>query len=262
MRTKFQRITAFVLTLVLLLGGAITTSASSSDSMTDVTIESMKDLLGAMSYDAYRNEHSEVNDDGSIKIDPVTGEAIWSTPEANDDVVINATDWDEMFSTAEGVEVQVKDGVEGLFVPGNGSVAWKVTLEESARYTIKIEYYPVSIDGVTKNTAITRIFKIGSIKHNADLSDGTVDVSDVEFKIPFAEARYLTMSKVYKNEYKTEENGVVVKEFEKDYYNNELRPNMVQDPEWRTYTFKDVDGFSSKPFEFVLEGFNRSFGLW
>ena len=250
MRTKFQRITAFVLTLVLLLGGQVAASADYHDSMTDVTIESMKDLLGAMSYDSYREEHSVKNDDGSVKIDETTGEAIWEVGEATKDIVINGVDYDADMSDAEGITVQTHAGIQGLYVPGNGSVSWKVNIKESARYTIKIEYFPVESN---KNTAITRIFKIGRVKEQADLSDG-VDKSDVSFKIPFSEARFLTMSKVYKNVYTmTDANGNVKKEFIKDIYGNELRPDMIQAPEWRTYVFKDVDGFSSEPFEFIME---------
>lgn len=233
MRTKFQRITAVVLTLVMLLGGQITASAaSSSDSMTDVTIESMKDLLNALSYAEYRNEHSVKNDDGSIKKDPVTGEAIWEVGEATSDIVIEGVNYDPENTTAEGVEVQTHDGKTGLYVPGNGSVSWKVNIEKSARYTIKIEYYPVESN---KNTPITRIFKIDDA-------------------IPFSEARYLTMSKVYHNIYtQKDSDGTFKKQFVTDIFQNELRPDMEQAPEWRTYTFKDVDGFSSVPFEFIME---------
>ena len=250
MRTKFQRITAFVLTLVLLLGGQITASAASHDSMTDVTIESMKDLLGAMSYSAYRDEHSVKNDDGSIKVDETTGEKIWEVGEATEDIVIDGTAWDAEISDAEGVAIQTHAGSEGLYVPGNGSVSWKVNIEKSARYTIKIEYFPVESN---KNTAITRIFKIGRLDFDADPS-APVTRDSIDFKIPFAEARYLTMSKVYKNVYTIQDSeGNLKQEFIKDIYGNELRPDMVQAPEWRTYTFKDVDGFSSEPFEFIME---------
>ena len=253
MRTQFQRITALVLTLVLLLGGQITASAASTDSTTDVTIESMKDLLGAMSYDNYRNEHSVKNDDGSIKKDEVTGEAIWEVGEATEDIVIDATAWDEVVSSAKGV-VEEYDGVKGLYVPGSGSISWKVNIPESARYTIKIEYYPVYKEGESKNTPITRIFKIGRVSDKADLSDG-LGRDDIDFTIPFAEARYLTMSKVYQNVYVVEDaNGNIIDDkFLTDVFENELRPSIKQAPEWRTYIFKDVDGFSSKPFEFVLE---------
>ena len=214
---------AFMLAFVLLLGGQITASAA-SDSLTDVTIESMRDLLGAISYSSYRDKHSVKDNDGSIMKDE-NGEAIWEVGEATSDIIVNGVDYDSTNTTAT-VSKETYDGVDALYIPGKGSVSWKVNIPEDARYTIMIEYYPVKSN---KNTAITRIFKI----------DGVV---------PFSEARFLTMSKVYKNVY-TSNN----KQFDEDIYGNQLRPQMEQAPEWRTYTFKDVDGFSSSPFQFVME---------
>ncbi len=41
--------------------------------------------------------------------------------------------------------------------------------------------------------------------------------------------------------------------FTTDIDNNEIRSNLVDDPEWTTYTFKDASGFMQTPFEVVLE---------
>ncbi len=40
--------------------------------------------------------------------------------------------------------------------------------------------------------------------------------------------------------------------FVADIMENELRPTMVQDPEWMTYTLQDASGFYSNPFGFML----------
>ncbi|MBQ8380434.1 MAG: extracellular solute-binding protein [Clostridia bacterium] len=246
MRTKFQRIAAFLLTFVLLLGGTVSAGAS-SDSLTDTTIESMKDLLGAISYNEYRDGYYEKNDDGSIKRDD-NGQPIWTVGEAKESIVINGVDYDTDHTDADGVIIDTYEGIEAVYLPSSGSVTWKVNIPETARYTIKIDYYPVRS---TKNTSITRIFKIDE-------------------EVPFSEARFLTMSKIYKNGVYTkldpndpdsEEVFVPVEEFEKDIYGNQLRPNMEQVPEWRTYTFKDVDGFSPEPFQFVLEKGERLLSL-
>ncbi len=44
-----------------------------------------------------------------------------------------------------------------------------------------------------------------------------------------------------------------VRFFVTDIMNNELRPTMVQDPEWMEYTFRDSDGFYPNGLGFVLE---------
>lgn len=267
-RTKFQRFAALTLTFVLLLSGTVTASAAGNSSVTDSTIESMRDILGAVSYEEYCMEYYEKDKEGNVVYVDANGntvkveggvfkdkdgniiskddcEPIWLVEQATEDIYIDALTWDKELSTKEAQQgdptvddpgTDEKEGpdpniADALWCPQTGEVSWKVNIEETARYTIKIEYYPVK----AKNTSIGRIFKING-------------------KVPFSEARYLTMSKVYTNEvvegYDFEG---YYRPFKTDFYNNEFRPTMEQSPEWREYVFKDSDGFSSEAFEFVLE---------
>ena len=224
-----------MLTFVLLVGGSITTvgAAEQNSSVTDVTIESMRDLLSATSYDEYCNEYYEKDEEG--KVVKQDGEPVWIVDRADADIVIDCLDYDKDNTDAD-VKVDQYDGQQGLYLPDTGSASWKVNVPEDGRYTILIEYYPIE----AKNSSIGRILKING-------------------KIPFAEARYLTMSKVYKNAYTeankytiTDKAGSYDRYFNKDIYGNELRATAAQTPEWRTYEFKDADGFSSDPFEIVF----------
>ena len=230
-KTRFQRTTALLLTFAMLVGGAVTASAAGSNSsVTDSTIASMKDLLGTISYEEYCSKHYKKDKDGNNVLDE-NNNPIWTVDRATSDIVVDCLKHDAAGTTAEGVEVREYDGQKGLYLPESGSVSWKVQVPTSARYTIQIEYYPVE----AKNTAIQRIFKINN-------------------EVLFTEARYLTMTKVYKSsvtEKYTTEDGME-RYFKKDAYGNELRPNMTQSPEWRTYTFRDSDGFNSTPFEFAM----------
>ncbi len=264
-RTKFQRLTALLLTFVLLFGGSVSASAASGDSVTDSTIEAMKDLLGTVSYEEYCLSYYQKDKDGKVVYvdkngDPVTSEEgifrdkngniidkkdcepVWLVDQAEVGITIDATNYDKENTTADAFVVDdaekyadlLKDnpGILGaIYCPDTGDVSWKVNVPEAGRYTIKLEYYSVK----AKNTAIGRIFKI----------NGTV---------PFSEARYLTMSKVYTNDAVAgyEIDGIK-RPFDKDKFGNEFRPTMSQTPEWREYVFKDSDGFSSDAFEFVLE---------
>ncbi len=255
MRTKFQRITAFVLTFVLLAGGSVFavgaegTDGPANDSVTDVTIESMKDLLGAVGYDEYCDEYYEKDEEGNVLKKDENGNVIkkgqpgyedaapiWTVDRATEDIIIDATAYDTALTDALA-EVKECDGIQGLYLPESGSVSWKVNVPEQGRYVLVIEYYPVE----AKNSSIGRILKV----------NGT---------IPFSEARYLTMTKVYKNDYDpaaknifTDKFGSYDRFFNKDIYGNELRATANQHPEWRTYTFKDADGFTMDPFEIVFE---------
>jgi len=264
-RTKFQRLTALVLTFVLLFGGSVSAGAAGGGSVTDSTIESMRDILGAVSYDEYCMEYYEKDKDGNVVYIDKDGnpvklekgvfrdkdgniiskdavEPIWLVDQAEDTIVIDATDYDKENTTADAFVVDdegkyaelIKDNPEilgSIYCPETGDVSWKINVEKSARYTIKLEYYPVK----AKNTSIGRIFKING-------------------KVPFSEARYLTMTKIYTNNatdgYDFEG---YYRPFDTDKFGNEFRPTMSQTPEWREYIFKDSDGFSSEAFEFILE---------
>jgi hypothetical protein len=206
-RTKFQRLTALVLTFVVLFGGSVSAGAAGGGSVTDSTIESMRDILGAVSYEEYCMEYYEKDKDGNVVYIDKDGnpvklekgvfrdkdgniiskdavEPIWLVDQAEDTIVIDATDYDKENTTADAFVVDdegkyaelIKDNPDilgSIYCPETGDVSWKINVEKSARYTIKLEYYPVK----AKNTSIGRIFKI----------NGTV---------PFSEARYLTMSKI------------------------------------------------------------------
>ena len=236
-RTKFQRLTALVLTFVLLVGGSFTTvgAAGTGGSGDDVTIESLRDLLTATSYDEYCTEYYEKDDEGKVVTDS-EGNPIWTVPEGEADIVIDGLDYDAENTNAD-VKTEEYGGQMGLYLPETGSVSWKVNVPKDGRYNIVIEYYSVE----AKNTSIGRILKVNG-------------------EIPFSEARYLTMSKVYKNNYSeefkntfTDKNGSYDRYFNKDIYGNELRATASQAPQWRTYTFKDADGFTTTPFEIVFK---------
>ncbi len=267
-RKTFQRLTALLLTFVLLFGGSVSAGAAGGGSVTDTTIESMKDLLGAVSYEEYCMKFYEKDKDGKIRyldkngnevtqkdgvfrdkdgniLDKKDCYPIWTVDQASTSVSVDVLNIDDKNTTANAYVVvpgeeksddliKNNPGVEGsVYCPETGDVSWTVNVPETGRYTIKLEYYPI----VAKNTAVGRIFKING-------------------EIPFSEARYLTMSKIYTQvlnpDWKYEINGYD-RYFDKDKFGNETRPGIVQSPEWREYIFRDADGFSSEAFEFVLE---------
>lgn len=257
---KFTRIAAFLLCLTMLLGNAVI-FASASDaegsggSITDVSLEELRELLNAISYEEYSEKNANV-------------------PGATQTVEVPI----DQFSTEDdGFEMQTKDGVNALFTPANGEVSWTVNVPETAKYAIKIEYYPDQ----NRSTSIERILKIND-------------------KVPFAEARFLTLPKRWVNNYvdaivtpgKGEtadslataakeagykdvrvEDGKVkigfpdfitqemsefadtyqVRYLQRDITNNEIRPTTSDVPAWMTYYLKDSSGYYTTNFEFVLK---------
>ena len=272
-KTILHRLLAFALALCFLVGGAFTVSAA-NESVTNATIDDYKELLGMISYEAYKDKY-------------IDAEATNKLPRAEAAVVIQGSDYDPDKTTAN-VTVNRENGTIGT--PDLGAVTWTTSaIKTGALYSIVIEYYPdvpaetVGQDGYKiKSASIERILKING-------------------EIPFAEARYVTLPKVWRNAYvmakveatkdvsvddiyakalaagfAAEElvkgDGYVevafpdawtagktafVNEFEARFFttdidDNEIRPTIQQVPEWRSYEVRDIDGFYAESFEFAF----------
>ncbi len=276
-KTKFQRVTAFVLAVVFLLCGSAVSVGAEDSSVTDATTAQIKELLNSISYSTYSQNHADVpRGEAEVEVDATESfEFITSAGKTYDqDSIID----DSLKNSVAHVETY--DGVKGLYLPSSGTVKWttdKITSE--AKYSIIIEYYPVA----NKSASIERIFSVNG-------------------SVPFSEARYLTISKIWKNVYpdgefllaegesadsyiaKAQEIGIVARSEKRDdgtyiiytmpdYWtqdiselvddltlrfftididDNEIRSSLSQAPEWTTYEFKDANGFYSESFEFVI----------
>ena len=249
---KFTRIAAFLLCLTMLMGSAVVFASASDvvdseDSITGVTLEELRELLNAITYEEYSEKYADV-------------------PRAKEPIEVPVS---QFTTTDEGFKTEPKGGVDALFTPQNGSVSWTITVPETAKYAIKIEYYPDE----NRATSIERILKIND-------------------KVPFAEARFLTLPKRWVNDYEdfeisadlaseaknvgynvvekdgksyitfpdfvteamaefAEEHGV--RFFQRDITNNEIRPTTDDQPDWMTYYLKDSSGYYTDNFEFALE---------
>jgi len=269
-KTKFLKITAFLMTLVFLFCSASAiVSAATNDSVSSTTTDDIKELLNAISYGEYSAKNANVPratkaDEFALGIDEFLGEL------SND-------------TSGNYPYVYTHEGKSGVYVPHVGSYSWGVTLPEgftAKKFNVEIEYYPV----VKKAASIERIFMIND-------------------KVPFAEARYMTISKIWKNVYpdgqfaledgedaapyltkaaslnitaeKVEKDGktfikykmpeywtvansaliddLALRFFAADVDGNEIRASLTQAPTWKTYRFKDSSGFYADPFEFVIE---------
>ncbi len=301
-KKKFQRFLSLVLALLCVLSSAGIAAYAADDtilispkpagnqntSVTDATIDDVREILNSISYDEYFRKYSKYT--GAVDADgKEIVERVWTVDAATEEIVIDAVkDVNAEQSDAE-YAVGTFDGVEALYTPATGTVSWNVSIPETARYSVVIEYYPTQVDAagnsVGKSTAVERIFRIDSA-------------------IPFLEARYLTLQKIYTNDYvnavyklgkgetaeyhlnKARELGIVatsetvdnatlikyempeywtaerynylceelkVRFFSSDIDHNEIRSPIVQSPKWMTYEIHDTDGYYSESFEFVFE---------
>ena len=165
-KTKFQRPTAFALAVLLCVGGSVVAvGASEASSITDTTTDDIKALLNATPYSDYKQ--SAANRDVKPATDKITIDAV---EDLNEDKTTAAVIKDKTYG---------EEDRKGLYVPELGSVSWTTDqIKKEALYNVVIEYYPVE----NKAASIERIFKING-------------------EVPFAEARYMTISKIWKNPY-------------------------------------------------------------
>ncbi|MBR6681314.1 MAG: extracellular solute-binding protein [Clostridia bacterium] len=188
-KAKFQKITAFLLAAIMLIGcGTLGVGAASGDSsITDITTSDIKELLNAISYNDYVDDNKDV--------EAAEEELIFSavknwTYVSKKGVVYNeeglvenefSTEADALDKVDKSTIAYVDefDGKTGLYTPSSGVVTWTLDgIEEAKKYSLAIDYYPIA----NKSASIERIFMING-------------------SVPFAEARYLTISKIWKNEY-------------------------------------------------------------
>ena len=197
--TKMQRLIALLLVVVFLFCGG-TVAAGAKEDEGESALNSIKELLNAISYNEYQNleefteaenatvEHEIKGTDGVYEnaagdIVAADGTVITVNPTVRDEYETEEKMWDALI-TSDGTpyKVDVTDGnnkqKEGLYVPDSGTVTWTAALDKAAKYNIQIEYYPVA----NKSASIERIFMING-------------------EVPFAEARYLDISKVWTTPY-------------------------------------------------------------
>ncbi len=258
---KFTRIAAFLLCLAMLLGQAVVCvsaaepDGSGSDSVTDTSLEELRELLNAISYDEYSQKNLGID-------------------RAKESIELPLT---EFVTDSEDIKLVTQLGEQVLYTPADGTVSWTVNIPTTAKYAIMIEYFPDQ----NRSTSIERILKINDMVPFAearfltipkrwvnDYEDATltpgkgesaealaalateagyadVTIKDGKVIIPFPDFVTDAMS-VFAEDYG-------VRYFQRDITRNEIRPTTVDEPNWMTYHLKDSSGYYTQSFEFVLE---------
>lgn len=193
--TKLQRAIALIMVVIFLVcGGTVTAGAKGNDG--DSTLDSIKELLNAISYNEYQKLEvftEAENATSSVLIPGVDGvytniagdivapgnEVIKVDSALEKEYASEEKMWDDIIgadNTPYKVDITDDNGKSavGLYLPDSGITEWTFNLDKTLKYNIQIEYYPVA----NKSASIERIFMING-------------------KVPFAEARYLDISKVW-----------------------------------------------------------------
>ena len=192
--TRFQKITAFVLAVLFLMGGSsvAASAASNGSGFEEGSLASIKELLNAISYDEYRQSEEYTNAKKAEKDVTILGtEGVYTlsgdvfSPVGNN-YVIGGDDSDEKANESfnkgkPGIFTDKTGGQNkvGLYVPDIGEVTWTIdSIKTPAKYNMYIEYYPID----NKSADVERTLLING-------------------EVPFAEARYLTMTKYWVTPY-------------------------------------------------------------
>ncbi len=176
--TKKTRLLAGFLAALLIVGpGTVAASADENRSRSNASsggsyeTPSLTELLNTIKYSEYRAKY--------VDIAPGSESAVL----AGDSIV----SFTEKITNAPGTkEVVLENGTKLLYLPSDGVVGWTLDMPSAGMYNIVITYYPVEdIDASTGKTDS----KTTSIERTLFVNE----------KVPFYEARFLTMTKSWED---------------------------------------------------------------
>ena len=172
-KANFLRISAFAIALIFVFSVFVPAVAaddsSGSGSISDATTDDIRERLNALSYNQYIADEDVAEADRATKAD----EFVLSAVENWEYVLKNGRKPGDDVKDENKAHVTDEYGKTGLYVPSQGTVTWTIAdVTKALKYNVVVEYYPV----VNKAASIERVLMING-------------------KVPFAEARQLTLEK-------------------------------------------------------------------
>jgi len=203
----------------VLPSASVSTPSATNTPEQQSRIDSVKEILDAIPYNDY------LNSSNSLYATQNNGASL---PYGSGEIVMTPADLDSADSTATGVETSQQMGQNAVLLPDTGTVSFNFTVQKEGLYNLALTYLQV----VGKTSDIERMIRI----------DG---------KVPFKEARYITLKKVYKDNYLLDP-ATGAPTFQKDIKDNEIRPSKAEAPEWQTAYTEDSSGFIDGPLYYYL----------
>lgn len=229
-RETGKKIMSLMLTVVMTVT-LLPVSQMESYAKTDKLMEEFDEIISTyniddsiLSYKEYIAQYADKNrPDGSIDI-PAGNYVRY---EEGDAVAVP-----EIYTDYEGM------AGDSVLTGEDSLIEFEVDVPESGLYNLSVVYYPVE----GKNSDIERsIF--------------------VDGELPFQEMALLTFPRVWVNYVENthvDENGVVVKDWEKDNQGNDVKPKTIEAPEWQSRYCYDSDGYVTEPLSLYLEAGNHT----
>ena len=192
---KSTRIIALLLVGAFLLGGGVVAVSADDEASEPVVIidddnplEEIKKLSTTDNYSEYTGKNELIKRAESPIVIDAVNYAADKTTSAVYRVKVNENTG---IATVVSDDYEAKTGETiGLFSPASGSISFEVDVPETAKYELIVRYFPASeVIGEDGKTITTD--KSGSIER----------ILKIDGEVPFTEARYLTLTKVWKNTY-------------------------------------------------------------
>lgn len=227
--------------LAFILAGTMALSDLSSVALakTDLMLEDYEEIIGTYniddtipSYETYVGQHDGANPEEEIII------------EAKDYVRYSDGTTDASGNDVEAVPEIFRDyepdpdneayvSGDAVYTNEQGLIEYEVTIKESGWYYLSVDYIPVE----GSSASIQRAFFI----------DG---------ELPYQESANVEFDRVYQCEVKesyTDKNGVKLLTWEADNQGNDLKPGLIETPEWIESYLYDSEGYVTSELGFYLE---------
>ncbi len=217
---KIVRPVALFLAAALVFGGTpvnvLAATENSKDDYEEI-VSKYAASSGALGYQEYAAQYADVRPDESIRLDA----ADYVRYEEGDAAADPETY--ENYADMAGTSVLTTE---------DSLIEYEFTVTEEGFYDLSVLYYPVE----GKNSAIQRsIFLDGELPYE--------ELSLVEFQ------RIWTMDS---NTATADENGILVRDWEKDNQGNDLKPSSVEVPQWIESSVYDSEGYVTTPLSLYL----------
>ncbi|MBQ5389334.1 MAG: extracellular solute-binding protein, partial [Clostridia bacterium] len=223
MRTKLSRALALFLALLMACGCFSLAAFAASEPETlsgGRTMQEWNEILNTDDYEEYLAEYETV-------------------PRGDRTITIDATKFVADKTTDKGAKVLSDvngDKEKSLYTSASGAVTWKVNVPTAGLYTVELLCYPgdamLEQGGKEKSTDIERILYVNG-------------------KVPFSEARSITVTKSWAPIYTAQADGSV--RFLKDVAGNDIRPDNTSAVDWVEYAVKDSSGYYKEALQFYFE---------
>ena len=217
MRRFFKRIIALILAISMVLPGAATAVTDQSMDDYENIVSSYSISAEAISFEDYAKLFDQVRPDATISVD------------ASDFVRYEEKDMPvapEIFTDYAAMAGQ------SVLTTEDSLIEFEVNVEQAGYYDLSLLYYPVE----GKNSAIQRsVFLDGALPYE--------ELSLVEFE------RIWTMSV---QDSVVDENGIQVKDWSVDNQGNDLKPTMIECPEWIESYLYDSEGYITSQLSIYL----------